>query len=140
MRRGIIFTIDALLALLFSASFVTLLYQNSLPVEDIYRDFSLYAYSSDFLTVLDKGGYLNELADKDIRNTMKLMPYTPDPYCFYVRVEDSEGKKVATVHKPTCSGSRKNIDVYVRRLFVYNGETYLAELGSWYKTNEEAGD
>ncbi|MEM0437952.1 MAG: hypothetical protein QXU54_01485 [Candidatus Micrarchaeia archaeon] len=136
MRRGIVFMLDSFIALVM-ISYIAILFDISFFVSDIYRDYNLYAYSNDLLTVLDKGGYLHRLAGNDVISIMHILQYSPEQYCFYLRIEDSQGKRVSAVHKPACKAPLRNIEVYSRRAFVYNGEPYMAELGGWYRQRGE---
>lgn len=141
-RKGFVFTTDSIVALLFASMFISMIYSGlaSMPIgEDVYKSTSLHDYSLDLLIVLEKGGYLAQVADKNIRGTQLTLSRTPDNYCFYVRITDEDGKRSATIRKPKC-GSSREMDVFTRRMFVHNGKIYMAELGAWHKLKGEDDD
>ncbi|MGB9635363.1 MAG: hypothetical protein ACP5H8_02845 [Candidatus Micrarchaeia archaeon] len=137
MGKGFVFTIDVLISLLFASSFAAILYSEAARGMDTsaYNDAALYEYSTDLMIMLAKGGYLYKLADKDFKDVQELFSLTPQQYCFYIRISDKDGKKVITLKKYGCA-SAKNINTYVRSMFVKDGKPYLAELGAWYKIRE----
>ncbi|GEM_PF-5176100 len=139
MRQGFVFITDALISLLFASIFLSIIY-SSIPIrEDVYKDSNIYDYSIDLLTMLDKGGYLYELADKKIEDTQQIISQTQGQYCFYLRVTDSAGNKVVTIKKHRCK-NMKDRDYYVRRLFFKDGRVYIAELSAWYDVKQLKGE
>ena len=139
MRKGFVFILDALLAFLYMSTFIAMVYSNIPVSEDLYSSPQIYEYSLDLLSLMDKKGYLSQLAGRELKEAQEIISETPEQYCFYLRIFDMDGDKVATVKKHKCRGKRA-ASVIVRRLFVKDGYPYMAELRAWHKLKQLRGE
>lgn len=129
-RKGILFTLDALLALLISGLFIFLTYQLLIPRSTASSSLELSRLASDVAVTLDETGTLaaavNSSSTAGIYNFLQVVPLS---YCVRVRIP---GVSPVTNQNCQCSG---DIAVATRSVVLVSSSltTRVASVEACYK-------
>ncbi|MBS3113212.1 hypothetical protein J4418_03965 [Candidatus Woesearchaeota archaeon] len=131
-KKAILFTIDALFALMLCLSFF--LYINYYFFSNDgnpYAQYDLLKVSEDYLTILEKSNSLSYILNSGNLTYMRdYIDTLSVNYCANLTILDSSNVPQYSVSKTGCLNS----DQYVisRRVFINNLDPYMANMKVWY--------
>jgi hypothetical protein len=129
MKRGIVLTIDAMVALIVAAAFIAaIMYFVTEP--GLKTDEYLYNVGGDFLAVADKGGGIVAAMDGDPSRLSEFMDAIPDNICLNLTVTNVSGS-VLLRRDNGCQGPAKY--VIAKRTVVNNTRNYVCGVKAWYR-------
>lgn len=132
MKKGIIFTLDATLAVIMALSLIipSLFYLSKSDVT--FEQENLYRITTDSLAILEKNDVLmmGVLTNSSLllQEFLDSLPYN---VCAKVELFNKDGEKQLTVLKEDCTYS-EDYQV-VRRVFLAQESIYLARMETWYR-------
>ena len=131
-KKAIIFTLDALLALLLAISFFTYIsFYFSDVADPLYSDIGLYSVTNDALTVLEKTGTLaNVVRNSDITELQTYLDVMPIQLCGNITIYNLANVRLFSAKRTSCTSPEKN--VIVRKVFVSDFIPYLTTMEAWY--------
>jgi len=128
MDKGLVFSLDALIALVI-AGIITLFILTSLNQSDISYDGPLLHKSAvDILSILRESNTIETLEDESIQ---PFLDGLPQQICANLTVYDSDQLIEYTQVKTGCTTSQ-SVRSVSRRVFLSNNEIHLGELEVWY--------
>lgn len=133
-KKAIIFTLDAILALLISGTLIMTSLHYFSKTENIpYTQQSLYKISLDSLAVLEKDETLKTAVEENsITQIQSFLDSLPEQICSNITVYNTAQNNLLSAEKTECSSSDEKL--FVRRVFVANDfGVYYAEMVSWFK-------
>ena len=131
-NKAIIFTLDAILAIL-AVSSIIIASQFYLSKTNIfYGQQDIYKMSTDSLTVLEKSRTLeNAVKASSTSAIQNYLASLPNQICATITVYDKNSVSLLSATKTDCAAS--DINRIARRCFISNFESYYAEMIAWYK-------
>jgi len=127
--KGIVLTLDSILALVIAASMIVVMLNMTESPEYTSKDY-LYSYMVDFLTVAEKDLTLRKVVEGNNTPANDFLHSQPDNLCFNLSIYDEQGNMVYT-NSTDCSD--KGWNVMVKRSFLEKTSFYMAELKGWYR-------
>lgn len=131
--RGIILTIDAMLALIalgILISAAVFFVNNAYNAQ--WTESELNKISMDTLTILEKDGTLESaVSDNSMTSTSTFLNALPGQVCANISFYDSSGTYVNSTQTTGCTNSTRLSKA--RRSFIVGSIVYYAEMGAWYK-------
>jgi hypothetical protein len=135
-RKGIVFSLDAILALAIMITIVvgTLFFVNH-QVDTSFNRKSLDTIARDSLTVLEKDYTLRTAVDiNNLEIVSRFMNAFPSHICSSIIIYDSSNNEVLTGSKSGCSQAAQRS--VARRTFITTGRNrYIAEMTVWFNEN-----
>lgn len=133
--RGIIFTLDSILALTLTLSLITAsLFYLGKTDESSFDEQQLRQLSLDSLAVLEKSSTLHITITTSQESLSSFINALPDPVCANITLFDAQGIAQQSVQKNSCTEQEITAQTIVtRRVFIVNNEVYYAEMHSWYE-------
>ena len=127
LRKGFIFTLDAILALLIVVTFMGII---SFGWSEDISNYNLRQYAQDSLTILEKDHSLHEAVKTGSSGILEAyMGSMPENMCASMIIEDDQGLMVMN---STEICIKSDDVVKSRRVFIYEGEPYSAGMEVWY--------
>ena len=133
-KRGVIFTLDAIFAVLTAmAFFIAILYFLNETADIPYSRQLLAEFSQDSLTILEKNSTLKlALVTDSTQQISEFLNSTPSQFCAWIELRSSSGDALLNATKTACVNSSQ--PVIERRSFVIGNESaYYARMESWYR-------
>lgn len=133
-KKAIIFTLDAILALLIAATLIiSSLYYLSKTENIPYTEQGLYKISLDILTVLEKDGTLKTAVEESSATEIQgFLDSLPVQICANITIYNTAQDNLLSVKKTACDSSEEKL--FSRRVFIANSfSVYYAEMVSWFK-------
>lgn len=133
MKKALIFTLDAIFAVLIAASIMVASYLY-LSKTDIltYNQQDIYRISLDTLTILEKNSALkNAVETNTTTNINAFLSTLPNHICANVTVFDKESETVLYTLKTGCQKSVTR--THTSRVFIAKNDAYYATINSWYE-------
>ncbi len=131
-KKAIIFTIDAILALILGLSIIlaSLFYLGKASAPS--QGETLQLISQDALAVMEKNGQLSESVSGATALPLEsAIDMLPPNTCARLAVYSSLHEKISETLRQNCRFSEDY--VLTRRLFVSEGNLYYAEMEAWYR-------
>lgn len=133
-KRGFIFTLDALFALMLAITFLVYTAQYlAEPKHNPYNELDLLYLSNDALGALENAGILstsvNSLSVNILQNYLNALP---PQVCGSVTIFSTSQTQILAVNKTGCSVKQNDFEIS-RRVFVTGTSTALAQMEVWYK-------
>lgn len=130
MSKGIIFSLDVLMALLLAVIFSTFIFFNINQSYSNYDGLFLHKVAIDTLSVLREDTSLETFNNASISAFFSAMP---EQYCVNLTIYDSIDRISYNSIKLGCISEGKTVGV-ARRVFIANSTSiYLAEVKMWYE-------
>jgi hypothetical protein len=130
--RGFIITTDGIMGLVFFFLILGLVASYSFK-QTTANEVYLKQFSMDFLTVMEKNGRIDALAEGDSTRLREIIDRTPIALCLEISATDSSGTRISTITKEGC-GAHGNLLQTTSRPFIYNESHYTATVQSWYRS------
>lgn len=131
-KKAIVFTLDGILAVLFVSATILSSFFYLSKANVSYGEPYLYEISKDILAVLEKSATLeNAVAASDITNVENYMDSLPNQICGTITIYDKDSASLLSATRTACTAGNKQ--TIARRSFIYNFESYYAEMIAWYK-------
>jgi hypothetical protein len=134
LKKGVIFTLDAVIALLAASVIILSIYLLIGNLSDISDGRDLQQIGQDALTVLEKDGSLAyAIQTKSNVTVTTYLDELPAQYCARIQLLDSN----QDIQFSAVSGGCGNADrlAVSRRIFISERKTYMAEIETWIKEN-----
>ncbi len=132
-RRGFLFSLDALLALLVLFIVLSTAYSQLATVKrSAWADAGLSQTGADTLAVLAKSGRLTAALNGNSSAAYYVIGYVPSGVCAQLRIFNASDNQQMLISKANC-GNRTGPVRIARRTFIYNGNPMWASLEAWYK-------
>lgn len=129
-KRGISFTLDAIMVIMISIAFLFVLYRMMSNAPQNSQQNILSQESSDVLAVLESSGYFRRLLAGDTDEFQMIVEWLmPDTKCGRITVYDKDCTELKMVNM-TCWDSQEQKNV-AYRTFIYEEEPYYAKMESW---------
>lgn len=133
LKKGGIFTIDAILALLISSAVIVysfvLLGQNN-NIED---DTDIITIAYDTLTVLEGSDVLsNAVNQNSIATISQFMNNLPAHICANISIYTITSQQILSANKQNCNSSEQ-VSIARGAFIANNTNVYYAEMMAWYK-------
>lgn len=130
MRKGMVFSLDVMVALLLAVIFTTFIFFNVNQFHSNYDEVFLHKSAIDTLSVLREDYALENFDNASIQNFLKNMPIQ---YCVNVTVYDFKDEIVYNSLRVNCSSAGEVVGIS-RRVFLINSTSiYLGEVKTWYE-------
>lgn len=127
-KKAILFTLDALFALLLSLSFFIYVSFYFFPSQDTtYANYDLLQIAGDSLAVLEKTKELSKLSTIGLQTYVDALP---SQYCANITIYDSADVNQLSVKRNNCNSAEQN--AISRRIFISGNMPYLAAIEVWY--------
>ena len=132
MKRGIIYTLDAILAGIVALSFVFICmsYLSANPSEHL-NALSLTTLDQDTLSVLEKDGVLADALQGDALDLGNFLDALPSNICAEIFLYDTDMTLYRNITKTGCLPS-DDVVITRRVFFAGNATPYYAKLRGWY--------
>lgn len=132
MKKGIIFTLDATLAIVLALSIIlsSMFYLSQSEVS--FEKQNLYKLSMDVLAVLEKQDVLDHAISTN--STIEIQSYIdslPPNTCVKIDLHDVSNAKLMSIRRTYCTYPEEYS--VLRRVFISNYEIYNAKIEVWYK-------
>lgn len=134
-NRGIIFTLDSILALTLALSMITAsLFYLGKTDDSSFDEQGLRQLSLDSLAVLEKSGTLLLAMTTSQESLESFVDALPQQVCANITLFDAESIAQHSVQKKDCQEQETTTKKSVtRRVFIVNHEVYYAEMRAWYE-------
>ena len=132
MKKGIIFTLDATLAIVLALSIIlsSMFYLSQTEVS--FEKPTQYKLSMDSLAVLEKQGVLDRaVSSNSTTEIQSFLDFLPSNTCAKIDLYDDSGAKFMSVRRSYCTYPEEYS--VLRRVFISNYEIYNAKIEVWYK-------
>lgn len=134
-KRGFIYTLDAIFALVIAAVIILASFQylSQTHIARFNRS-DLYRLSNDVLSVLERNSGLSNVVFGSVSNTQSYLNSLPVQVCGNLTIFSTGNSVVSAVQKTGCNSANVDDLVVARRVFVHsNSSTYYAKLEAWYR-------
>lgn len=130
MRKGIIFSLDVMMALLLAVIFSTFIFFNVNNSHSNYDEIFLHKSAIDTLTVLREDYSLENFDNSTIYSFLSNLPVQ---YCANLTVYDNKDKIVYNALRSRCNGEGEVVGISRRVFLVNSTSVYLGEVKMWYE-------
>ncbi|RME15155.1 MAG: hypothetical protein D6797_07230 [Bdellovibrio sp.] len=134
-KKGIIFTLDAIIAILVAASFILASFFYLSKATNVpYDRQGIYDLSLDSLAVLEKKGDLAYSVENGSNSTLvEFLNFSlSQQVCGEIKIFNTDTFQLLTATKPGCTPI--NETSFARRVFIANNsKIYYAEMEVWFK-------
>ncbi|MFH1317042.1 MAG: hypothetical protein ABII01_05985 [Candidatus Woesearchaeota archaeon] len=139
-KKGIIFTLDAIFALISTITLVVfiLFYMSRVSMVP-YNKQALNRISQDTLTMLEKDGTLRKAIETNSTSDIEdFINSLPTNLCLEITLKGSDKDITNKINRTSCETAKEN--VFERRAFVANNfATYYALIQFWYNASLPGG-
>jgi len=133
-KKGIIFTLDAIFALMAALTIISasLFYMGQVGKIPFNKQ-ALGKISQDSLTILEKDGTLGKAVEIGSAATLSsFLNSLPSNLCGKIEINDASKNNILAALKPGCTGSNELV-ISVRAFVGNNFNVYYARMEIWYK-------
>ncbi|MBS1266659.1 MAG: hypothetical protein MAG795_00627 [Candidatus Woesearchaeota archaeon] len=131
MKKGLIFTLDATLAIIVAAALILsiMFYISKINVPTQNHD--LHRRLRDSLIVLEKNKVLkNSVLNPSSTDLQDFLVSLPANSCAKIEILNQNNLVVKTATKTSCDQPEEYL--VVRRVFIANNQAYIAKMVGWY--------
>lgn len=134
-RKGFIYTLDAIFALMIAAIiiFASFQYLSQTHIARFNRS-DLYRLSNDALAVMERNSGLSNVVSGSTSSAQNYVNSLPAQVCGNLTVLSTGNSLIGNAVKSGCDSANVDELVVARRIFVHsNSSTYYAKLEAWYR-------
>ena len=134
-RKGFIYTLDAIFALVIAATIILASFQylSQTHIARFNRS-DLGRLSNDALGVLERDSGLSSVVSGSTSSVQSYLNTLPSQVCGNLTVFSVSSTLVGSIQKTGCNSAGVDEVVVARRVFVHsNSSTYYARLEAWYR-------
>ncbi|MBW2971004.1 hypothetical protein KY320_02485 [Candidatus Woesearchaeota archaeon] len=129
-RIGIIFTLDAVLAVLLGLVLVFAALSMISKSSISYTQATQERFALDNLAILEKTGLLQlSVSSQDYSALQHYIDNTPDNICLKLEIMDSTDMRILSILKKYCTIS--DTQSIARRVFITDNQIFIAEMEVW---------
>ncbi len=131
MKKGLIFTLDATIAIIVATAFILSIIFYISKVDVATHNNDMHRQLMDSLAVLEKNGALKDsVTNVSSLHLQDFIAGLPTNTCAEILIIDQTETVIKTATKAGCTQPQEFL--IVRRVFLVNRQAYLAKMEGWY--------